>query len=90
MSEAAATVHRVTASSLIVLLRACEHKGSTVRWEHLPGDLWGIYSRRERTITLHAGMSQGQEAAALLHEIRFRPRAWRQLAWNRSSPSGAR
>ena len=66
---AAATVRRVTAASLTALLLACEHQGIAVRWDHLPGDMWGVYSHRERTITLRAGMSQGQEVAALLHEM---------------------
>lgn len=66
---AAATVHRVTAASLTALLLVCEYQGIAVRWGHLPGDMWGVYSHRERTITLRAGMSEGQEVAALLHEM---------------------
>lgn len=66
---AAATVHRVTAASLTALLLVCEYQGIAVRWDHLPGDMWGAYSHRERAITLRAGMSQGQEVAALLHEM---------------------
>ncbi|MDY3678137.1 MAG: hypothetical protein SO046_02815 [Actinomyces urogenitalis] len=59
----------MTAASLTALLLACEHQGIAVRWDHLPGDMWGVYSHRERTITLRAGMSQGQEVAALMHEM---------------------
>lgn len=66
---AATTVHRVTAASLTALLLVCEYQGIAVRWDHLPDRLWGVYSHHDRTITLRAGMSEGQEVATLLHEM---------------------
>lgn len=64
-----ATVPAVTLPALTAAYDACETRGITVTWDHLPGRLWGVYSHRERTITLRAGMSEGQEVAALLHEM---------------------
>ncbi|WP_172120664.1 hypothetical protein [Actinomyces faecalis] len=59
----------MTRPCLTSLLLTCEHQGVTVRWDHLPGSLWGLYSHRECVITLRAGMSESQEVAALLHEM---------------------
>ncbi len=66
---AADTVPTVTLPALTAAHATCQAHGITVTWDHLPGHLWGVYSHRDRTITLRAGMSDGQEVAALLHEM---------------------